>query len=92
LEGGWFSGNIRSILGDGNDIGFWKDKWLGSATLRNCFQLSSPNRCSPTILLWPWDLGIAIFGSGTLNNYCFDRNRIRNSPGFILIIRTNSAL
>jgi hypothetical protein len=37
LEGGWFSGNIRSILGDGNDIGFWKDKWLGSATLRELF-------------------------------------------------------
>ncbi|MCH89974.1 LINE-1 reverse transcriptase like, partial [Trifolium medium] len=25
-EGGWFGNNISSILGDGKDIGFWKEK------------------------------------------------------------------
>jgi hypothetical protein len=37
LDDGWFCGNIRSILGDGNDIAFWKDKWLGSISLRDMF-------------------------------------------------------
>jgi hypothetical protein len=37
LDDGWFCGNIRSILGDGNDIAFWKDKWLGSTSLRDMF-------------------------------------------------------
>jgi hypothetical protein len=37
LEGGWFSSNIRSILGTGNDIAFWKDRWIGSAPLCEMF-------------------------------------------------------
>jgi hypothetical protein len=37
VEGGWFCNNIGSILGDGMDIGFWKEKWLGTAPLRESF-------------------------------------------------------
>jgi hypothetical protein len=37
LENGWFCGNIRSILGDGTDIAFWKGRWIGSSTLRDMF-------------------------------------------------------
>jgi hypothetical protein len=36
-DGGWFGYNISSTLGDGNDIGFWKDKWLGPEPLRYRF-------------------------------------------------------
>jgi hypothetical protein len=37
LEGGWFSSNIRSKIGNGNDIAFWKDRWLGSTPLCEMF-------------------------------------------------------
>ncbi|PNY01857.1 cysteine-rich receptor-like protein kinase, partial [Trifolium pratense] len=36
-EGSWFGNNISSILGDGNDIGFWKEKWIGATPLRELF-------------------------------------------------------
>ncbi|KAK2423204.1 hypothetical protein QL285_033672 [Trifolium repens] len=32
-NGGWFGSNIRSVLGDGNNISFWKEKWLGMVPL-----------------------------------------------------------
>ncbi|MCH83800.1 ribonuclease H protein, partial [Trifolium medium] len=32
-EGGWLGNNISSVLGDGNDIDFWKEKWLGMVPL-----------------------------------------------------------
>ncbi|GAU49718.1 hypothetical protein TSUD_272780 [Trifolium subterraneum] len=30
--GNWFGSNISSVLGDGKDFGFWKEKWLGRKT------------------------------------------------------------
>ncbi|MCH90777.1 ribonuclease H protein, partial [Trifolium medium] len=36
-EGGWFGNNINNVLGDGNEIGFWKEKWLGTTSLRALF-------------------------------------------------------
>ncbi|CAJ2670830.1 unnamed protein product [Trifolium pratense] len=32
-DGGWFGNNISNILGDGNEIGFWKEKWIGLSPL-----------------------------------------------------------
>ncbi|CAJ2662120.1 unnamed protein product [Trifolium pratense] len=36
-EGGWFVNNISSILGDGNNIAFWKEKWLGMVPLSELY-------------------------------------------------------
>jgi hypothetical protein len=36
-DGGWFGSNISSWLGDGKDIGFWKEKWIGTVPLRDSF-------------------------------------------------------
>ncbi|XP_045798020.1 uncharacterized protein LOC123892259 [Trifolium pratense] len=36
-EGGWFVNNISSILGDGNNIAFWKEKWLGMEPLSELY-------------------------------------------------------
>jgi hypothetical protein len=33
-DGGWFGCNVRSVLGDGKEIGFWKQKWIGAVPLR----------------------------------------------------------
>jgi hypothetical protein len=30
---GWFRNNISSVIGDGNDISFWKEKWIGVVPL-----------------------------------------------------------
>jgi hypothetical protein len=32
-NGGWFGSNVRSVLDDGNNISFWKEKWLGMVPL-----------------------------------------------------------
>jgi hypothetical protein len=34
-DGGWFRNNISSVIGDGNDISFWKEKWIGAEPLRD---------------------------------------------------------
>jgi hypothetical protein len=36
-DGGWFSNNISSILGDGADFCFWKEKWIGTMPLCESF-------------------------------------------------------
>jgi hypothetical protein len=36
-EGGWFGSLVSSTLGDGIDIAFWKEKWMGTSSLRNLF-------------------------------------------------------
>ncbi|GAU18465.1 hypothetical protein TSUD_366480 [Trifolium subterraneum] len=36
-NGNWFGSNISSVLGDGKDIGFWKEKWLGMEPLRDLY-------------------------------------------------------
>ncbi|CAJ2644735.1 unnamed protein product [Trifolium pratense] len=36
-EGGWFVNNISSILSDGNNIAFWKEKWLGMEPLSELY-------------------------------------------------------
>ncbi|KAK2399592.1 hypothetical protein QL285_049393 [Trifolium repens] len=33
-DGGWFDANISSVLGNGKELGFWKEKWIGTATLK----------------------------------------------------------
>ncbi|MCI05671.1 putative ribonuclease H protein, partial [Trifolium medium] len=33
----WFPKNVSSVLGDGNSIGFWKEKWLGDVPFRELF-------------------------------------------------------
>jgi hypothetical protein len=30
----WFSYNVSNILGNGHEVCFWKEKWLGSETLK----------------------------------------------------------
>jgi hypothetical protein len=36
-DGGWFGANFSSVLGNGNDIGFWKEKWIGTTTLKSLY-------------------------------------------------------
>jgi hypothetical protein len=36
-DGGWFGSNICSTLGDGKDLSFWRDKWLGTVSLFSLF-------------------------------------------------------
>jgi hypothetical protein len=36
-DGGWFVNNISSVLGNGKEIGFWKEKWIGTATLKSLY-------------------------------------------------------
>ncbi|GAU48189.1 hypothetical protein TSUD_141780 [Trifolium subterraneum] len=33
-DGDWFGTNVSNVLGDGKNIGFWKEKWLGMEPLR----------------------------------------------------------
>ncbi|GAU51454.1 hypothetical protein TSUD_413510 [Trifolium subterraneum] len=33
----WFAANISSILGDGKSIGFWMEKWIGSAQFKELY-------------------------------------------------------
>jgi hypothetical protein len=52
-------GNIRSILGDGNDIAFWKDKWV-MTSLRELFPTHfakslHPDNCVSTTGSWDRD-------------------------------------
>jgi hypothetical protein len=38
LEGDvWFAANVSSILGDGKSIGFWMEKWIGSAQFKELY-------------------------------------------------------
>jgi hypothetical protein len=46
-DGGWFSSNISSIIGDGGDIGFWKEKWMGTLPLRDLFPELFPKTTQP---------------------------------------------
>jgi hypothetical protein len=65
-EGGWFGSNISNVLGDGKKIGFWKEKWLGLAPLRDMYPtlFNKSNRQDGSIsemgLLgnngWSWNL------------------------------------
>jgi hypothetical protein len=32
-EGSWFGNNISNVLGDGKEIGFWKEKWIRKSYL-----------------------------------------------------------
>ncbi|CAJ2670577.1 unnamed protein product [Trifolium pratense] len=36
-ERGWLGNNISSIFGDGKNLDFWKEKWIGMAPLRVLF-------------------------------------------------------
>src|SRR4051812_7978135 len=38
LEGDlWFSAEVSSVLGDGNSIGFWLEKWIGNNSLKEMY-------------------------------------------------------
>ncbi|CAJ2672826.1 unnamed protein product [Trifolium pratense] len=63
----WFPLNVSSILGKGDSICFWKEKWFGDAPLRDSFPLlfekelhkdrvvSSLIQASSCVLLWNSD-------------------------------------
>jgi hypothetical protein len=36
-DGGWFGANISSVLGNGEELGFWKEKWIGTASLKSLY-------------------------------------------------------
>jgi hypothetical protein len=36
-DGGWFGANISSVLGNDKELGFWKEKWNGTATLKSLY-------------------------------------------------------
>jgi hypothetical protein len=61
-DGGWFGCNVRSVLGDGKEIGFWKQKWIGVVRLRvvypTCFSKSTQQNGT-------------ISEMGTWGNYCW---------------------
>jgi hypothetical protein len=66
-DGGWFSSNISSIIGDGGDIGFWKEKWMGTLPLRDLFPELFSKTTQPDGFVaqmgswddevWTWNLG-----------------------------------
>jgi hypothetical protein len=66
-DGGWFGSNISIILGDGVDIDFWKDKWMGTLPLRDLFpdlfiKTTKPEGVVAHMGLWEgdvwhWELG-----------------------------------
>ncbi|PNY00466.1 ribonuclease H [Trifolium pratense] len=64
-EGSWFGNNISSILGDGNDIGFWKEKWIGTAPLRELFPLLYNNAVQQ-------DCVISDMGTWKINNWVWN--------------------
>ncbi|GAU38890.1 hypothetical protein TSUD_67530 [Trifolium subterraneum] len=33
----WFSAEVSSVLGDGNSIGFWLEKWIGNNSLKEMY-------------------------------------------------------
>ncbi|GAU43034.1 hypothetical protein TSUD_12890 [Trifolium subterraneum] len=36
-DGNWFGTDVSSIISDGNNIGFWKEKWLGMEPLHDLY-------------------------------------------------------
>jgi hypothetical protein len=66
-DGSWFRYNIKSTLGDGTNIGFWKDTWLGTEPLRHTFAAlydkSTQQDCTISMMgnwendLWRWNFG-----------------------------------
>jgi hypothetical protein len=36
-DSGWFGDNISSVLGNSKELSFWKEKWIGTATLKNLY-------------------------------------------------------
>jgi hypothetical protein len=57
MEGGWFGRNIGSLLGNGNDIVFWKEKWCGVSSLRDLFsslfsKTQHPDGCVSVMGSW----------------------------------------
>jgi hypothetical protein len=46
---GWFGKNVSSVLGEGKDIGFWKEKWIGLiGTFVRHVPIFIRKICSPT--------------------------------------------
>ncbi|GAU44838.1 hypothetical protein TSUD_280390 [Trifolium subterraneum] len=65
-DGNWFSNNISSNFGDGNDIAFWNEKWIDTAPLRVLFSSLYTKTAYPHGLIsnmgswehdmWKWEL------------------------------------
>ena len=51
--GNWFEGNIRRVVGDGNNNLFWFDHWVGEPRLRlkfpRLFDLALNKECSVAV-------------------------------------------
>ncbi|MCI23323.1 putative ribonuclease H protein, partial [Trifolium medium] len=66
----WFGTNVSNVLGDGKDIGFWKEKWIGTEPLRDLFpSLYVKSALQPANLsamgtwdnnIWSWKLAWSV--------------------------------
>ncbi|CAJ2652296.1 unnamed protein product [Trifolium pratense] len=66
-EGGWFVNNISSILGDGNNIAFWKEKWLEMEPLSELYpSLFQKSTHKDALAFQIWGYGITTCGLGNL--------------------------
>ncbi|GAU25188.1 hypothetical protein TSUD_150870 [Trifolium subterraneum] len=57
-EGNWLGTNISSVLGDGKDIGFWKEKWMGMEPIRELYPslfVKSANQHANVSNMGTWD-------------------------------------
>ncbi|GAU32181.1 hypothetical protein TSUD_68520 [Trifolium subterraneum] len=57
-DGNWFGTNISSVLGDGKDIGFWKEKWVGLEPLCDLYPLlflKTLRQRAPVATMGSWD-------------------------------------
>jgi hypothetical protein len=58
--------NIGSILGNGNDIVFWKEKWCGVSSLSDFFPSFFQKLNTPVGVYRIWGLGFVILRTGSL--------------------------
>jgi hypothetical protein len=57
-DGRWFGDNISSVLGNGKELGFWKEKWIGTDTLKNLYPdlyLKSSLQNGTVSMMWSLD-------------------------------------
>ncbi|CAJ2642708.1 unnamed protein product [Trifolium pratense] len=61
-SGGWFKSNVCNVLGSGNLIRFWQERWLGHESFMNLFPQLYAKSLQP-------DAPIAAFGSWSDDNW-----------------------
>ncbi|XP_045831669.1 uncharacterized protein LOC123923074 [Trifolium pratense] len=61
-SGGWFKSNMCNVLGSGNLIHFWQERWLGHESFMNLFPQLYAKSLQP-------DAPIAAFGSWSDDNW-----------------------